>query len=180
MNKCTQCPPDIRRTMLDLNALENGKDQQHDQQRIKYGSRKIFFKRVWGRLHGDDEAAAAAAKEDDKEDGSGDPKAEGSKKDDKGQEEVPWERIIGKSPVVTLEDRGLISDSQLAAIAQMDLCQLTQADRIGWFKNREIGFGGLCCKHCKGKPSFGRYFPNSVRSFVSLFWKELAALWFCV
>lgn len=156
-SKCTQCPPEVRSTIVELQVLEGRK--QEPQPRIKYGSRKIFFQRVWTRVHGndddDDDKPAADKKEKDNEAGA--------------EEEVPWERIIGNSPVVTLEDRGLIAEAQLAAIAQMDLCQLTEADRIGWFKNREIGFGGLACKYCGGRPSFGRYFPNSVRSFVSSF-----------
>jgi len=30
----------------------------------------------------------------------------------------------------------------------------------------QVGFPGLACRYCGGRPSFGRYFPNSVRSFA--------------
>jgi hypothetical protein len=47
----------------------------------------------------------------------------------------------------------------------MQPTKLTISDQVGWYKNREIGFPGLCCKHCGGRPSFGRYFPSSARNF---------------
>jgi hypothetical protein len=37
---------------------------------------------------------------------------------------------------------------------------------VGCYKSREIGFLGMCCKHCGGQPGFGRYYPNSVRSLA--------------
>jgi len=58
--------------------------------------------------------------------------------DQDDREEPPWERIIGDCPVVTMEDRGLVADSQLAAIAQMKLSKLSEADQIGWFKHRKV------------------------------------------
>jgi hypothetical protein len=156
--------------------------------RIKYGSRKIFFRRVWARLHGEVSPEVAemgvptigAANEQSKiakdnvdAEQSNDtlmPPPSLPESDSKQDLDIPipWERVIGEDNQVVnfATDRGLISDAQLAAIAQMSLCHLTEADRIGWFKNRAVGFGGLCCKHCGGRPSFGRYFPNSVRSFA--------------
>jgi len=131
--KCTLVPTDIRRAIVER-QLQNTKEDH----RIKYGARKIFFKRVWQRLHGD--AEFGDAKEDDGDEAK--PKAD-DKNDD---EETPWELIIGGSLVVTLEDQGLISDAQLAAMAQMKFCRLTEADRIGWFKSRPVGYPGLCCR----------------------------------
>jgi hypothetical protein len=42
---------------------------------------------------------------------------------------------------------------------------LTKEDRK--YKSRELGFTGLCCRHCGGQPGFGRYFPGSFNSFLS-------------
>lgn len=106
----------------------------------------MFFRRIWERLHpeddGDGEPAPTkndetANKEDDK---SNDDQAMKSVEEEKkeNEEEPPWERIIGDCPVVKLEDRGLVADSQLSAIAQMKLTELTEADQIGWFKHRKV------------------------------------------
>lgn len=48
----------------------------------------------------------------------------------------------------------------------MGPCKLSQADRVGCYKSREIGFVGMSCLHCAGQPGFGRYYPNSVRSLA--------------
>jgi hypothetical protein len=44
---------------------------------------------------------------------------------------------------------------------------LVEEDRIGKYKSRELGFTGICCKHCGGQPGCGRYFPGSFNSFLS-------------
>lgn len=31
-------------------------------------------------------------------------------------------------------------------------------------KAREVGFKGLCCRFCRGKPGFGRSFSNTIRN----------------
>jgi hypothetical protein len=43
---------------------------------------------------------------------------------------------------------------------------LTQSDRVGCYKSRDLGFMGMACKHCGGQPGYGRFFPNSVRSLA--------------
>jgi hypothetical protein len=185
--KCSACPPDVRQLIVDLSKSENSKSSaavaesgsQAEGGRIKYGSRKIFFCRVWARLHGEvspevaemeDPAIDCATKDSVTDEAMQPPEGISGSSTEHTDEDIPipWERVVGDdNVVVNLEtDRGLISDAQLAAIAQMSICHLTEADRIGWFKNRTLGFGGLCCKHCGGRPSFGRYFPNSVRSFA--------------
>ena len=68
--------------------------------------------------------------------------------------------------LVQMKDRGLVPDALFVAMLQMKSCQLTQADRVGCYKSRDLGFIGMCCKHCNGQPGFGRYFPNSVRSLA--------------
>jgi hypothetical protein len=68
--------------------------------------------------------------------------------------------------LVQLKDRGLVPDALFVSMLQMKSCQLTQADRVGCYKSRDLGFIGMCCKHCNGQPGFGRYFPNSVRSLA--------------
>lgn len=178
--KCTSCPPEIRSFIEELNRLGDNTKIGGNTGRIKYGSRKIFFRRVWARLHDEIAGPEGTAVDSTPDSNQADTTSSQIQIDrlqiDRGGNPgeaieiddipIPWEMIIGDSPVVSLSDRGLISDAQLAAIAQMDICRLTEDDRIGWFKNRKLGFGGLCCKHCRGRPSFGRYFPNSVRSFA--------------
>jgi hypothetical protein len=79
---------------------------------------------------------------------------------------VDVDDLIRDSTLVVQKDRDLIPDALLVAMAQMKPCKLIQADRVGCYKAREIGFIGMCCKHCGGQPGFGRYFPNSVRSLA--------------
>jgi hypothetical protein len=52
--KCRACPPNVRKAVLELQRqqahnehLTNGRYR-----RPRYGSRKIFFQRMWARLHG--------------------------------------------------------------------------------------------------------------------------------
>mmetsp|Transcript_7296 Transcript_7296/g.13326 ORF Transcript_7296/g.13326 Transcript_7296/m.13326 type:complete len:391 (+) Transcript_7296:113-1285(+) len=80
--------------------------------------------------------------------------------------DVSFDDLVGDSDLVVLKDRDLVPDALFVAMAQMKPCKLTQADRVGCYKTREIGFVGMCCKHCGGQPGFGRYFPNSVRSLA--------------
>jgi hypothetical protein len=83
-----------------------------------------------------------------------------------GMTEMPWEMLLGDSKLVFLKDRDLVPDSLFVAMAQMKRCHLTDADRVGCYKSRELGFTGFCCKHCGGQPGFGKYFPASVRSLA--------------
>jgi hypothetical protein len=78
----------------------------------------------------------------------------------------PLESLIDDSKLVLMKDQDLVPDSLFVAMAQMKPCRLTHADRVGCYKNREIGFLGMSCKHCGGQPGFGRYYPNSVRSLA--------------
>jgi hypothetical protein len=80
--------------------------------------------------------------------------------------DVSWELLLGDSKLVFMKDRDLVPDALFVAMAQMKACKLTQADRVGCYKNRDIGFLGMACKHCAGQPGFGRYYPNSVRSLA--------------
>jgi hypothetical protein len=80
--------------------------------------------------------------------------------------DIDYDALIAESNLVNPKDRDLVPDSLYIAMAQMKLCELTQADRVGCYKSRELGFVGMCCKHCNGQPGFGRYYPNSVRSLA--------------
>lgn len=80
--------------------------------------------------------------------------------------DMSWDLLLGDSKLVLLKDRDLVPDALFVAMAQMKPCKLTHADRVGCYKSREIGFTGMCCKHCGGQPGFGRYYPNSVRSLA--------------
>ena len=150
----------------------------------QYGSRRIFFRRIWARLHGTISSEmvehstimthspnVTTTKNATSDTDHVVRESEVVDQGIMGKENyvtIPWNRVVGwNNRIVNLDtDRGLISDAQLSAMAQMDICHLTEADQIGWFKNRSIGCVGLCCKHCRGRPSFGRYFPNSVRSLA--------------
>ena len=150
----------------------------------QYGSRRIFFRRVWARLHGaiSPEVVESTMLHAQKvapesmldtnvlrnENANEATAVEDTLVGDMSETTIPWDRVVGfNNRIVNIDtDRGLISDTQLSAMAQLDICHLTGADKIGWFKDRNIGCVGLCCKHCGGRPSFGRYFPNSVRSLA--------------
>ena len=80
--------------------------------------------------------------------------------------EINVEALVSESKLVLSKDRDLVPDALFVAMAQMRPCKLTQADRVGCYKTREIGFVGMCCLHCGGQPGFGRYYPNSVRSLA--------------
>ena len=81
-------------------------------------------------------------------------------------EDIPVEDLMGDTKLVLKKDRDLVPDSLFVAMSQMRPCELTQADRVGCYKNRELGFVGMSCIHCGGQPGFGRYYPNSVRSLA--------------
>ena len=80
--------------------------------------------------------------------------------------DIDYEALIEESQLVQMKDRDLVPDSLFVAMAQMKPCKLTHADRVGCYKSRDLGFLGMCCKHCGGQPGFGRYYPNSVRSLA--------------
>lgn len=86
--------------------------------------------------------------------------------DEQGAMDGFWETLLGKSSLVHASDRDLIPDPLFVAIAQMKPCSLTEADRVGCYKGRPLGFTGMCCRHCGGQPGFGKYFPETVRSLA--------------
>jgi hypothetical protein len=144
--KCPACPLEIRQAIMDLQRREQGMSSK------RFPSRMIFFRRVWSRFHVNDKAESTT------EDGVA---PEGGTLT---YDQIPWDELVKNSKLVQIDDKGLIPDSQFISIAQMDVCQLTEEDRIGYNKAREIGFTGLCCRYCRGKPGFGRFFPNTVRN----------------
>jgi hypothetical protein len=150
--KCHSCPPEIRDSILQLQQIENALPSK------RYPSRMVFFRRVWHRFHSTDGNESS--------DGIENPEfVENTVTIETEAVNIPWEELIKDSTLVTAEDHGLISDSQFVAISQMDPCQLKEEDRIGYNKHRNIGFIGMACRHCGGRPGFGRYFPNTVRNF---------------
>ena len=74
--------------------------------------------------------------------------------------------LIGDTELVEMQDKDLVPDYLFVAMAQMQPCSLTYADRVGCYKDREIGFVGMSCKHCGGQPGFGKYFPATMRSLA--------------
>ena len=57
-SKCRYCPDDIRRAVLDLQQM--GSEENSPVGRPRYGSRKIFFQRIWQRLHQQEDGASSA------------------------------------------------------------------------------------------------------------------------
>ena len=71
---------------------------------------------------------------------------------------------VEERPLVFPEDKPLISDYLYLTLEQMSPCVLMEADRVGCYKTRKVGFPGLACKHCVGQAGCGRYFPASEAS----------------
>jgi hypothetical protein len=171
-NECPTCPTETKIVLhkLQMRELLDTK---------RYGSRNIFFQRLWNRLHRDSK-------------GNCEPRVDTALttfpwKDSENPAELTedhWERLLKGSLLVSKDDIDLVPDSQLVSVrcgggcaetnwltnfilqmAQLAPCRLKEEDRISWYKDREIGFGGLACRHCGGRSGAGRYFPNSLRTF---------------
>ena len=80
------------------------------------------------------------------------------------QEEEEPAPPVDNRPLVFEEDKPLISDYLYLTLEQMSPCTLMEADRVGCYKTRKVGFPGLACKHCVGQAGCGRYFPASEAS----------------
>eukprot|EP00522_Entomoneis_paludosa_P016089 CAMPEP_0172463640 /NCGR_PEP_ID=MMETSP1065-20121228/47918_1 /TAXON_ID=265537 /ORGANISM="Amphiprora paludosa, Strain CCMP125" /LENGTH=1180 /DNA_ID=CAMNT_0013219641 /DNA_START=52 /DNA_END=3594 /DNA_ORIENTATION=+ len=78
--------------------------------------------------------------------------------------ERPEQPPVDSRPLVYPEDKQLISDYLYLTLEQMAPCMLMEADRVGCYKTRSVGFPGLACKHCVGQAGCGRYFPASEAS----------------
>ena len=73
-------------------------------------------------------------------------------------------------PVVSTEDKTLVTGYLFVLLEQMEACQFTEQDRTGGrskVKNCPVGYPGLQCRHCGGKAGFGRYFPASLPALTS-------------
>lgn len=73
-------------------------------------------------------------------------------------------------PVVTCEDKDLVTGYLYVLLEQMETCQFSDQDRSGGrskIKDCPLGFPGMQCKHCGGKAGFGRYFPTTLRALTS-------------
>jgi hypothetical protein len=78
--------------------------------------------------------------------------------------EAPAPPPIDSKPLVFPEDKALISDYLYLTLEQMAVTTLMEADRVGCYKTRRVGFPGLACRHCVGQAGCGRYFPASEAS----------------
>jgi len=81
-------------------------------------------------------------------------------------DEATVRNLMGATDLVEIGDKDLIPSYIFLAFAQLKRCALTEPDRVGCYKDRELGFTGMCCKHCGGAPGFGKYFPGTVRSLA--------------
>jgi hypothetical protein len=84
--------------------------------------------------------------------------------EDVGDPGAPPVPQVEERPLVFPEDKPLISDYLYLTLEQMSPCVLMEADRVGCYKTRKVGFPGLACKHCVGQAGCGRYFPASEAS----------------
>ena len=57
-SKCRFCPPHVRQAVLELQRQQVIKESSNTG-RPRYGSRKVFFQRIWSRLHGKDAAGGS-------------------------------------------------------------------------------------------------------------------------
>jgi len=80
------------------------------------------------------------------------------------EELLPPPPPVDTRPLVFEEDKDLISDYLYLTLEQMSPCVLMEADRVGCYKTRDVGFPGLACRHCVGQAGCGRYFPASEAS----------------
>ena len=156
---CPLCPTKVRNAFLEFEANERVSLPP------RHGSKKLFYRRIWKRLHNTND-------HDDDDDDEATTTNVGTvqltaaiNEADVGDLPVIQEMIEG-SIIVTIDERGLVPDAFLVAYGQLKPCRLEQMDKAGWYKDREIGFPGLCCKHCGGRPSSGRYFPKTGDNFL--------------
>jgi hypothetical protein len=80
------------------------------------------------------------------------------------EQPAPPPPVVDNRPLVFPEDKNLISDYLFLTLEQMSPCVLMEADRVGCYKGRKVGFPGLACKWCVGQAGCGRYFPASEAS----------------
>ena len=76
----------------------------------------------------------------------------------------------GKNMLMYDDDRGTCTDHVMLLLRQVRPCRFQKSDmRAGQGsrgRDRTIGFPGLCCKHCIGRSSLGRYFPISPKNLT--------------
>jgi hypothetical protein len=58
---------------------------------------------------------------------------------------------VDSRPIVFPEDQALITDYLYLTLEQMAPCVLMEADRVGCYKTRQVGFPGISCRHCVGQ-----------------------------
>jgi hypothetical protein len=50
---CQSCPEEVRNALLSLQRIESSRDGSTTMKALVYGSGKLFFRRIWSRLHSD-------------------------------------------------------------------------------------------------------------------------------
>lgn len=75
-----------------------------------------------------------------------------------------------KDSMVRFEDRGLCTDQVMLLLRQVRPCRFQSSDRRAGpgsrGRDRVMGFPGLCCMHCVGRNTLGRYFPVSSKNLT--------------
>lgn len=77
---------------------------------------------------------------------------------------------LGKNSLVRADDRGLCTDQVMLLLRQVRPCRFKKSDRRAGpgsrGRDRAMGFPGVCCMHCNGKNTLGRYFPVSAKNLT--------------
>jgi hypothetical protein len=86
---------------------------------------------------------------------------------------------VGKNSLIREEDRGECTDQVMLLMRQIRPCQFNNSDRRAGSgsrgRDRAIDFPGLCCIHCSGRNSSGRYFPMNAKNLTDSTINSLAA-----
>lgn len=144
---CLACPERVRQTVQQLSLLPDPGPSESTTTptgRPRYGSRKRFFSYVWSTLRN------TTVEADDKDAIGGQIDKQAEERGDSSSNSV-LEKIVRQSNLVSWQDRHLVSDTTLLAMAQMKICTVTAEDKVGRCKDHKLGFKGLCCKNCGGK-----------------------------
>lgn len=104
-SECPMCPDKIRIVLRKLQHRELSNER-------RYGSRNIFFQRLWNRLHESDETTRDIGISSCDQTSIVEVEL-----DNVTNVDFPWEKVFDGNSLVSTSDRGLVPDSQLIAVS---------------------------------------------------------------
>jgi hypothetical protein len=174
-DNCQFCPSHIRDKITEL-AKQDAERKETEDRRPK-GSRKKLYSFVWKKLESaqpDDLYTQAKLDEmmdsstQDNNDSNADINHEICEtttiRSDLDDEHI-WSMILSDCQLVTRKERHYVADTLFASLAQLCPVQFQENDRAGRTE-LPVGYTGVCCKHCKGKSGYGRFFPKNLNSLA--------------